>query len=80
MSDGKPNYDHRCNEAARLLIRTGRNWVELTGEDVERGARAVRFDSYYREEVFETALRYADYSTDPDLRKRLIAARYLLDG
>lgn len=80
MTDGKPNYAFRCNEAARLLIRTGRNWVALTGEDIDRGARAVRRDYQYRKEIFQTALNYADYASRPGLRAELIAAQNLLDS
>lgn len=66
------------NEAGRLVIRWGRAWLNLTGEDIERGALAVRRDPQYRDEVVASALRFAD--TRPDLRRRIVEARDLLDA
>jgi hypothetical protein len=63
-------------EAGRCIIRWGRLGAWRTGEDIERGATAVRRDPQYRAEVLSAALRYAD--TRPDLRRRLIEARDLL--
>jgi hypothetical protein len=38
-------------EAARDLVRRGRGWLDLTPQDIERGARAVLSSPMYRAEL-----------------------------
>ena len=54
-------------EAGRLLIRNGRAWLNLSDEDVDRGARAVVRDCVYREEIGRSAVRRAYDIEDPAL-------------
>lgn len=53
-------------EHARLLITNGRAWLPLTEEDIERGARAVERDPYYRNEIVRCALLHAQEIGNPD--------------
>jgi hypothetical protein len=79
MSDSQqPVPGWHLQEAGRCIIRWGRLGSWRTGEDIERGATAVRRDPQYRAEVFSAAYRYAD--TRPDLARRLREARDLLDA
>lgn len=66
-------------DAARLLIQQGRAWLTLTESDIERGARAVKNDPYYRKEIAHSARLHASY-VGPQLLQRVIAATGLLDG
>lgn len=47
-------------EAARRLVRHGRYWLDLTDEDIERGARAVALSPAYRAELARTAIVHAN--------------------
>lgn len=47
-------------EQARLLVRHGRYWLDLTDEDVERGARAVALSPAYRAELARTGIVHAN--------------------
>lgn len=54
-------------EFGRTLIVNGRNWLHLTNEDVDRGARAVVRDRQYRADVARHAIRYAYNIENPAL-------------
>ena len=58
-------------EHGRLLIIAGRNWLTLTDEDVDRGARAVVRDCCYRAEIGRCAIRYAEDIRNPNLKTAL---------
>lgn len=60
-------------EFGRLLIRNGRAWLPLTDADIERGARAVVNDPYYRSGVAEQALRHT-FDKDPVLHAAISQA------
>jgi hypothetical protein len=66
-------------DAARFLVRHGRSWLDLTDEDVERGARAIDTDPTYRNEIARDALAHAAEVGPPSLKKRVIAAKALLE-
>lgn len=65
-------------DGARLIVRNGRAWIELTEEDVERGARAVVSDPTYRDELTRCALRHVDEEDDIDLAARILRAHTAL--
>ena len=51
-------------EAARLLVRHGRYWLDLTDDDIERGARAVALSPAYRAELARTGIVHANDQRD----------------
>ena len=60
MSEPKVSIPFEMMEAARLLVRHGRYWLDLTDDDIERGARAVARSSEYRAELARTAIVHAN--------------------
>lgn len=59
MSRSEPPAGAR-REAARLLIRCGRPWSDLSPEDVERGSLAIASDPTYGAEICRAARQYVE--------------------
>jgi hypothetical protein len=47
-------------DGARLVVRNGRHWLDLTADDIQRGAVAIIRDPVYRDELVREALRHAE--------------------
>lgn len=75
-----PYIPRQDMEDGRMLIIAGRSWLDLTSEDIERGARAVVRDCTYRAEIARCALRYAEEIGDGHLLTLLRQARDRLNA
>ena len=64
MSEPKVSIPFEMMEAARLLVRHGRYWLDLTDDDIERGARAVALSPAYRAELARTGIVHANDQRD----------------
>jgi hypothetical protein len=66
MTNNTHDAESVLREGARLIVRNGRAWLKLTDEDVERGARAIERDPYYRAELYRSAVLHARETGNPD--------------